>query len=154
MLQWLNELTNCDYGKVELCADAVGYCQIIDALHSGTINLARLNFNARYHDECAKNLKVLDEALIKLKVKEVFAFDRMAKGRFQDNMHFLQWLYGYARKMGPQHFSYYKGYQRRLEALDRQKRDVNEMAPHLIPNQAFFPEREEHNHAEDHEYYD
>ena len=41
LLQWLNELTNCDYSKVELCADAVGYCQIIDALHNGAINLAR-----------------------------------------------------------------------------------------------------------------
>lgn len=60
LLQWLNELTDCDYSKVELCADGVGYCQIIDALHAGAINLTRLNFNVRYYDDCAKNLKVLD----------------------------------------------------------------------------------------------
>jgi RP/EB family microtubule-associated protein len=65
----------------------------------------------------------------------------MAKGRFQDNMFFLQWLWTYSRRMGPQHFGYYKGYQRRLEALDKQKREVKEMSPHLIPNQAFFPDR-------------
>jgi RP/EB family microtubule-associated protein len=52
-----------------MCGDGVGYCQIIDALHPGMINLSRLNFNVRYHEECAKNLKVLDETLVKLKIK-------------------------------------------------------------------------------------
>lgn len=117
-------MTDCDYSKVELCADAVGYCQILDALHPGSINLARLNLNAKYNDDCNRNTKILDETLTKLKVKESFAFDKMAKGRFQDNMHFLQWLYSYARRMGPQHFGYYKGYQRRLEALEKQKNPV------------------------------
>lgn len=97
-----------------MCADGVGYCQIIDACHPGSINLARLNFNAKYEGDCSRNLKVLNETLTRLNIKEVFTFDKMAKGNFLDNMHFLQWLYGYARKLGPQHTSLYRGYQRRV----------------------------------------
>lgn len=114
LLQWLNELTECDYGKVEMLADGVGLCQVLDALHPNFINLSRLNFNARFPEDFTKNLKLLDESLVKLKVKEAFAFDKMAKGKFQDNMQFLQWLYNYARRMGPQHFGGYPGYQKRL----------------------------------------
>jgi RP/EB family microtubule-associated protein len=62
-------MIDCDYSKVEMCADGVGYCQILDALHPGCITLSRLNFNAKYYDDCARNLKILDETLVKLKVK-------------------------------------------------------------------------------------
>ena len=45
LLSWLNELTECDYPKLEACSDSVGYCQVIDMLKPGTVHLHKLNCN-------------------------------------------------------------------------------------------------------------
>lgn len=47
--------------------------------------------------------------------------DKLCKGKFQDNMRFLQWLYNYANKSGPVKVKVYKGYERRMEALVKQR---------------------------------
>jgi hypothetical protein len=44
---------------------------------------------ARNKDDNARNLKVLDDLLVKLKVSKRIQIDAMAKGTFQYNMEFL-----------------------------------------------------------------
>lgn len=39
LLAWLNEAVEADYPKVETCSDGIAYCQIIDAIHPGSIFL-------------------------------------------------------------------------------------------------------------------
>jgi microtubule-associated protein, RP/EB family len=64
LLAWINEVTECDYPKVELCSDSIGYCQVLDAIHPAAgVPLHRLNFNARNKDDFARNLKILDDVL-------------------------------------------------------------------------------------------
>jgi RP/EB family microtubule-associated protein len=71
LLAWINEVTEADYPKVELCSDAIAFCQILDAIHPvAGIQLHRLNFNAKNKDDFARNLKVLDDMLQKLKVNK------------------------------------------------------------------------------------
>lgn len=137
LLQWINEFTECDYPRLELCCDAIGYCQVLDAIHPGLIPLQKLNFSARYTDEYSKNLKILDEAFNKLEIEKVVPIDKLSKGKFQDNMRFLQWLYAHASRAGPLSLKGYKGYEKRMEALSKQ-RNNNGMSPHLVPNKAFL----------------
>ena len=33
LLNWVNEIVEADYPKVEMCSDAIAYCQVLDALH-------------------------------------------------------------------------------------------------------------------------
>ena len=137
LLQWINEFTECDYPKLEMCCDAVGYCQVLDAIHPGIINLQKLSFSAKYPDDYSRNLKVLDEAFNKLEIEKVVPIDKLKQGKFQDNMRFLQWLYTYANRTGPVNLRSYKGYERRMEAIAKQKaREA--MSPHLVPNKAFL----------------
>ncbi|CAK69571.1 unnamed protein product (macronuclear) [Paramecium tetraurelia] len=137
-LQWINELTECDYPKIELLSDGIGYCQIIDALHPGAIYLSKLNFMARFPDEYTKNLKVLDDAFSKLKIDKVVPIDKLSKCKFQDNMAFLQWMYNYASKVNP-FVKNYRGYSRRLEAFEKQHHGrYTQMSAHLIPNTEFL----------------
>ena len=70
LLAWLNDLVEADYPKVEFCSDGIGFCQVLDALHPGQVQLQRLNLNARNKDECAKNIKVFDDVVTKLKVQK------------------------------------------------------------------------------------
>lgn len=51
LLGWLNDLVETDYPKIELLCDGVGYAQIIDALHPGTVPLYKLNFNAKHKED-------------------------------------------------------------------------------------------------------
>lgn len=137
LLQWINEFTECDYPKLELCCDGIGYCQVLDAIHPNIIPLHKLNFSAKYPDDYAKNLKLLDEAFNKLEIEKAVPIDKLSKGKFQDNMRFLQWLYGYASKAGPMNLKNYKGYERRMEALSKQK-NKEVINPYLVPNKAFL----------------
>ena len=58
LLQWLNDFTECDYPKIEMLSDAIGYAQIIDAVHPNVVNLAKFNLMAKFPDDFEKNLKV------------------------------------------------------------------------------------------------
>ena len=138
LLQWINEFTECDYPKLEMCCDAIGYCQVLDAIHPGIINLPKLNFSAKYPDDYSRNLKFLDEAFNKLEIEKVVPIDKLSKGKFQDNMRFLQWLYNYASRTGPVSLKNYKGYEKRLEAISKQKNKDSGMSAHLVPNKAFL----------------
>ena len=110
--------------------------------------LHRLNFNAKNKDDYARNLKVLDDVLSKLKVNKKIQIEQMANGKFQFNMEFLQWLYDYAQKVSsPISRATYGGYEKRLEAYKKQHNIPPtmtgghmqlfvQMSPHLIPNQS------------------
>ena len=68
LLAWLNEMVETDYPKVEMCSDGIAFCQILDALHPNTVLLSKLNLNAKNKDENSRNLKVLEDVVIKLKL--------------------------------------------------------------------------------------
>jgi hypothetical protein len=76
--------------------------------------------------------------------------DKLARGKFQDNIVFTQWLYTYATKYGVEPGTY-PGYEKRLEALNKQstyllrpiriisiEMKVPTMNSYLIPNKAFL----------------
>ncbi|KAM3134279.1 hypothetical protein pb186bvf_013564 [Paramecium bursaria] len=128
LLTWINEFTECDYPKIEMLSDGIAYCQVIDAIHNGSVGLVKLNYNARFPDEYTRNLKVcyqstmiLDDAFSKNKIDKPVPIDKLSKSKFQDNMSFLQWLFNYAQKMGPFSMKAYKGYQKRQDAYDKQQ---------------------------------
>ena len=82
LLSWLNETIDADYPKIELCSDAIGYCQVIDAINPGVVPLQKLNFNARHKDDYSRNLKVLDDVLTKLKLQKQINVMQLANGKF------------------------------------------------------------------------
>lgn len=60
--------------------------------------MTRLNFNTRYPDDCVRNSKVLEDALKKLKITQPISMEKVGRGKFQDNIIFVQWLYNYTQK--------------------------------------------------------
>lgn len=93
LLAWVNDAVASDYPKVEMCSDAIAYCQILDALHpTANVPLHRLNLSAKNKDDFARNLKVLDDVLSKLKgstSSKRVDVEQISKGKFQFNMEFL-----------------------------------------------------------------
>ena len=45
LLAWLNDLSECDYPKIETCCDGIAYCQVLDAMNpQNAFPLYKLNF--------------------------------------------------------------------------------------------------------------
>jgi len=150
LLSWLNEITEIEYPKVEMCCDAIGYCQVLDAIHPGVVQLSKLNFNAKFEGDFSRNLKILDETLSKLSLEKITPIDKLSRGKFQDNIVFIQWLFTYGTKMGLQP-GVYPGYQRRLDAIKKQKMKVPTMNSYLIANKEFLKNHIEQGKFEDEE---
>jgi hypothetical protein len=47
---------------------------------------------------------------------------KLAKGKFQENVEFLQWLHQYANKTKPNLRNEYSGFERRLAVFKKQNR--------------------------------
>jgi RP/EB family microtubule-associated protein len=59
LLSWINDLLSINMTKVEQMASGAAYCQMMDAIFPGTINLGKVNFMAKLPHEFVNNYKVL-----------------------------------------------------------------------------------------------
>jgi RP/EB family microtubule-associated protein len=45
------------------------YCQVIDVIHSGAVNMAKVNWKAKNDYEFIQNLRILQDAFKKIGIK-------------------------------------------------------------------------------------
>ena len=95
LLAWLNELTGLNYTKVEQCCSGAAISQIFHSLFPEDINLRRINFKARLEYERMQNFKVLQGMFKRLHIDKHIPIERLLKGKYQDNLEFLQWVKGF-----------------------------------------------------------
>jgi len=91
LLNWLNELLKLDYTKVEQTCTGAAHCQIMDAIYPG-VPLSKVNFNAKHEYEYIQNFKVLQAVFDKHKLDKHIDVAKLVKGKYQDNLEFLQWI--------------------------------------------------------------
>eukprot|EP00741_Cyanophora_paradoxa_P007751 tig00001206_g7499.t1 len=95
LLSWLNTTFGANYTKIEQCASGAIYCQIMDALYPGKVALSKVNFTAKQEYEYIKNYKVLQSAFDSVKIEKYIEVEKLIKGKYQDNLEFLQWMKRY-----------------------------------------------------------
>ncbi len=66
ILTWLNSFLELPYSKIEETANGAASCQLMDALHPGSVQLSRVDYNASRDFECLQNYQVLQEAFQKV----------------------------------------------------------------------------------------
>jgi RP/EB family microtubule-associated protein len=92
LLAWVNSFLKLNVQKIEhLCTGAV-YCQIVDSCYPGTIPMHKVNWKAKYDYEYVTNYKLLQNAFTKAGVQKRVEVERLIKGKYQDNLEFLQWI--------------------------------------------------------------
>lgn len=79
-----------------------------------------MNLQTKLPLDCLKNLKILESALKNLKITMTVSVDKMANGKFQDNIIFTQWLYNHAGKYGKENLQNYDAFERRAQILEKQ----------------------------------
>jgi len=92
MLHWVNDCLQTKFAKIEEMCSGAGYCQFMDMLFPGCIQLKKVKFNTKQEHEYINNFKVLQASFKKMSVEKVVPVDRLVKGKFQDNFEFLQWF--------------------------------------------------------------
>jgi len=95
LLIWLNDLLKLDYTNVEQISNGAAICQIFDVIYPGSVQLSKVNYNAKLDYECNHNFKLLENCFKKHSVDKSFDINKLVKGKMQDNLEFLQWVYSY-----------------------------------------------------------
>ncbi|XP_052841556.1 microtubule-associated protein RP/EB family member 1 [Drosophila gunungcola] len=92
MLQWVNNMVQGHFKKIEELCSGAAYCQMMEMIFPNCINLKRVKMSAKLEHEYLHNLRLFQEAFNRLKLDKTVPIDRLIKGRFQDNFEFLQWF--------------------------------------------------------------
>jgi len=98
LLGWVNQWLRLNVSKVEECASGAVYCQIIDSVHPGKVKMQKVNWKAKTDHEFIPNYKLLQQSFIILGVQRHIDVNKLIKGKYQDNLEFLQWLKCYFDK--------------------------------------------------------
>ena len=64
----------------------------MDAMYPGSISMQKVNWKATQEYEFINNYKILQQAFIKQKIQKVIDVQKLIKGKYQDNLEFMQWM--------------------------------------------------------------
>jgi len=92
MLAWVNSCLASSFCKIEELCSGAAYCQFMDMLFPGSVQLKKVKFQTKLEHEFIQNFKVLQAGFKKMEVEKVIPVDKLVKGRFQDNFEFVQWF--------------------------------------------------------------
>lgn len=91
ILDWVNGLCGLSLAKIEqTCTGAVA-CQILDAMYPGKVPMNKVDWGANKDYEYIQNYKVLQKCFTALKIDKYVEVDRLIRGKYQDNLEFMQW---------------------------------------------------------------
>jgi len=92
LLCWVNELLQLHVIRVEQMASAAAYCQIFDIMYPNAIAMNKVNWLAQYDHEFVSNYKLLQSGFDKQNIHKHIDVEKLIKGKYQDNLEFLQWF--------------------------------------------------------------
>ena len=101
LIQWINDLLCLSYTKVEDTCNGAAFCQVIDAIHPGTVALGKVKFDAYNPNDMISNYKVLQDAFHKNGIKQYFDVPTLIKGKYMAALELFQWIHGYYMQTGP-----------------------------------------------------
>lgn len=71
MLAWVNECLQSSFGKIEELCTGAAYCQFMDMLFPGSVQLKRVKFKTNLEHEYIQNFKILQASFKKMSVDKV-----------------------------------------------------------------------------------
>ncbi|XP_074507618.1 microtubule-associated protein RP/EB family member 2 isoform X1 [Sebastes fasciatus] len=89
---WVNDILCLNYTKVEQLSSGAAYCGFMDLLFPGCISLKKVKFQAKLEHEYIHNFKLLQASFKRMNVDKIIPVEKLVKGRFQDNLDFIQWF--------------------------------------------------------------
>lgn len=95
ILEWINSTLSLGIVKIETTCTGAVACQLLDAHFPGNVQMSKVNWEARNDYEYVNNYKVLQAALAKLNISKTADIEKLSRGKYQDNLEFMQWFKGF-----------------------------------------------------------
>ena len=73
MLAWVNDCLQTKYAKVEELCSGAAYCQFMDMLFPGCLQIKKVKFRTKLEHEYIQNFKVLQSSFKKMTVDKVIS---------------------------------------------------------------------------------
>ncbi|OQS02252.1 hypothetical protein THRCLA_05359 [Thraustotheca clavata] len=91
ILDWVNSTCALGLTKVEqTCTGAVA-CMILDSIFPGKVPMSKVDWSANKDYEYINNYKILQKVFTNLKIDRHIEVDKLIRGKYQDNLEFMQW---------------------------------------------------------------
>mmetsp|Transcript_27228 Transcript_27228/g.65575 ORF Transcript_27228/g.65575 Transcript_27228/m.65575 type:complete len:412 (+) Transcript_27228:50-1285(+) len=91
IIDWLNNTFKLSVAKVEQASNGAIFCQIFDSLFPGKVTMSRVNWGAKTDYDSIQNFKILQQAFLRCEVSRNVPVETLVRGKYQDNLEFLQW---------------------------------------------------------------
>ena len=92
IVEWINETCELSITKIEDTAFGGIACMLLDIMYPGQVPMHKVDWSAKQSFEYVANYKVLQTCFVKLGIEKNIDVDRLIKGRYQDNLEFMQWF--------------------------------------------------------------
>eukprot|EP00945_MAST-04E_sp_MAST-4E-sp1_P004542 g4542.t1 len=95
ILDWLNRMLKTNFTKIEQTYTGAVACQLCDALYgpeSRKVPMHKLKWDCKSDFEYTQNYKILQDVFQKVGVNKVIPVAQLIRGKYQDNLEFMQWF--------------------------------------------------------------
>lgn len=92
LIDWVNKSLKLNITKIEQCSNGAIYIQLLDILFPTKSVLNKAKWLAKMEYECIMNYKLIQSVFSKIGIKKQMDVDKLIKGKYQDNLEFLQWF--------------------------------------------------------------
>ena len=106
LFSWVNSTLDLEITGIEQIATGAVFCQLLDAAHPGTIRMNKVNWKAKLETEYISNFKIFQQGLSFNNIDKPININRLSKGKAQELIELLQWLYGHhiSLKINPSNY--------------------------------------------------
>ena len=106
LLTWVSSTLNLEIKSIEETQTGAIFCQLLDALHPGTVRMNKVNWKAKLETEYISNFKLFQQGLSNNNIDKPINIQRLSKGKTMELIELLQWLYGHFISLGVEINSY------------------------------------------------
>lgn len=100
ILNWINNTLSLSIDKIESLGSGAIYCQLFDAFFPKSVQISKVNFNAKHQHEFVNNFKILQKAFTSLDIKKYIEVEKLIRMKYQDNLEFIQWVKRFIESAG------------------------------------------------------
>uniref|UniRef100_A0A8C1UR13 DNA (cytosine-5-)-methyltransferase n=1 Tax=Cyprinus carpio TaxID=7962 RepID=A0A8C1UR13_CYPCA len=92
VLSWINETLQTNFTQVEQCRSGACFCQLMDLLFPGSIDMSIVKFDSQKRSDFKQNYSLLQTAFRKSGIKQQVPVKQLLTGKFRPNFTFLKWF--------------------------------------------------------------
>ncbi|XP_050951787.1 DNA (cytosine-5-)-methyltransferase 3 beta, duplicate b.2 [Labeo rohita] len=92
LLDWLNEVLQATFSQVEHTCSGAAFCQLMDMIHPGSIDIHKVKFSAKENADILDNYNLLQEAFKKAQIKKELELKLLVNGDILKTLDLLTWF--------------------------------------------------------------